>query len=273
MTPSGRLPFLRFLDMLLQFGIYTGGYMILRRFMKHVSDQNWFAVGLDVIVVVVGIFLGMQVTEWNENRKTTETFGFIHQKLVEDFTTIEEQARFRVSFHQERTENLQYLLKVIRREVNEPYDMDRLKDALTIGDANWENPRHSVVWTSLVANDQMNLIANEALRQALAEYERGLAEADGGLKSLRSMMNESRNDFFRYTEFSPDFNVQTYINSFTVTVPIQSLDLQAMKDDKGFHAAVSQYMRLQYFMTLNHQINLSNAEEVLRLLELRGKAG
>lgn len=43
--------------------------MILRRFMKHVSDQNWFAVGLDVLVVITGIFLGMQVTDWNEERK------------------------------------------------------------------------------------------------------------------------------------------------------------------------------------------------------------
>jgi hypothetical protein len=244
--------------------------MILRRFMKHFSDQNWFAVGLDVIVVVVGIFLGMQVTEWNENRKTAETSGFIHQKLVEDFTTIETQAGFRVAFHQERTENLQYLLKVIRQEVNEPYDMGRIKDALTVGDTNWENPRHSVVWTSLVANDQLDLVANEPLRQALAEYERGLAEAEAGLNALRSMMNESRNVFFRYTEFSPDFNVETYMNSFTVMVPIQSFDLQSMKDDKDYHAAVSQYMRLQYYMTLNHHINLSNAEEVLRLLELQG---
>lgn len=46
--------------------------MILRRFMKHVTDQNWFAVGLDVIVVITGIFLGMQVTEWNEGRKDLE---------------------------------------------------------------------------------------------------------------------------------------------------------------------------------------------------------
>lgn len=37
--------------------------------MKHVADQNWFAVGLDVIVVITGIFLGMQVTDWNESRK------------------------------------------------------------------------------------------------------------------------------------------------------------------------------------------------------------
>jgi hypothetical protein len=43
--------------------------MILRRFTKHIIAQNWFAVGLDVIVVVVGIFLGMQVADWNDSRK------------------------------------------------------------------------------------------------------------------------------------------------------------------------------------------------------------
>jgi hypothetical protein len=29
--------------------------MILRRIMKHVSDQNWFAVGLDFLIVVFGV--------------------------------------------------------------------------------------------------------------------------------------------------------------------------------------------------------------------------
>lgn len=42
--------------------------MILRKFTKNITDQNWFAVGLDVLVVITGIFLGLQVTEWNEER-------------------------------------------------------------------------------------------------------------------------------------------------------------------------------------------------------------
>lgn len=42
--------------------------MLLRRFMKHLASEDWVAVGLDVIVVVIGIFLGMQVNEWNNNR-------------------------------------------------------------------------------------------------------------------------------------------------------------------------------------------------------------
>ena len=40
--------------------------------MKYVTDQNWFAVGLDGLVVITGIFLGMLVTEWNERRKDEE---------------------------------------------------------------------------------------------------------------------------------------------------------------------------------------------------------
>ena len=60
--------------------------MILRRFTKHVTDQNWFAVGLDVIVVVVGIFLGMQVTEWNESLDDAERLNRIVMALKADIS-------------------------------------------------------------------------------------------------------------------------------------------------------------------------------------------
>ncbi len=33
--------------------------MLLRRFMGHLQAQNWFAVGLDIIVVIVGVYLGI----------------------------------------------------------------------------------------------------------------------------------------------------------------------------------------------------------------------
>ena len=42
--------------------------MLLQRFVKHVTDQNWFAVSLDVIIVISGIFIGMQLNEWNGKR-------------------------------------------------------------------------------------------------------------------------------------------------------------------------------------------------------------
>jgi len=42
--------------------------MILRRLTEHVRTQNWFAVGIDFVIVVVGVFLGIQIGNWNEAR-------------------------------------------------------------------------------------------------------------------------------------------------------------------------------------------------------------
>lgn len=42
--------------------------MILRRVIEHVKDQNWTAVALEFVIVVVGVFLGIQVANWNEDR-------------------------------------------------------------------------------------------------------------------------------------------------------------------------------------------------------------
>ncbi len=42
--------------------------MILRRITEHVKAQNWFAVGLDFLIVVVGVFVGLQVSNWNAER-------------------------------------------------------------------------------------------------------------------------------------------------------------------------------------------------------------
>lgn len=38
--------------------------MILRRITEHFKEQNWFAVGVDFLIVVIGILLAFQITEW-----------------------------------------------------------------------------------------------------------------------------------------------------------------------------------------------------------------
>ena len=43
--------------------------MILKSLTKHIKEQNWFAVLLDFFIVVLGILLAFQVTNWNEERK------------------------------------------------------------------------------------------------------------------------------------------------------------------------------------------------------------
>ncbi|MDH5176741.1 MAG: DUF6090 family protein [Gammaproteobacteria bacterium] len=42
--------------------------MILRRVMEHVRKQEWTAIGIDLVVVVIGVVIGIQVSNWNAQR-------------------------------------------------------------------------------------------------------------------------------------------------------------------------------------------------------------
>ncbi|MEL6826756.1 MAG: hypothetical protein AAFN91_10960 [Pseudomonadota bacterium] len=57
--------------------------MLLRRITKHVKDQNWFAVGIDFVIVVIGVFIGIQVANWNEAR----TDAIQEQEILADLLT------------------------------------------------------------------------------------------------------------------------------------------------------------------------------------------
>ena len=47
--------------------------MILRRITEHVKAQNWFAVILDFVIVVVGVFIGIQAANWNAEQNNQRT--------------------------------------------------------------------------------------------------------------------------------------------------------------------------------------------------------
>ena len=41
---------------------------MLRRVREHIVHHNWFAVGIDFLIVVIGVFLGIQASNWNQGR-------------------------------------------------------------------------------------------------------------------------------------------------------------------------------------------------------------
>ena len=61
--------------------------MLLRRISTHFKNQDWFAVTLDFLVVVVGIFVGLQVDNWNQSRVNDNEELLLLSALAEDFAT------------------------------------------------------------------------------------------------------------------------------------------------------------------------------------------
>lgn len=58
--------------------------MILRRISEGIKKQDWFVVFIEVMIVVVGIFIGLQVDDWNEKRKDQDLAQTYISRLIVD---------------------------------------------------------------------------------------------------------------------------------------------------------------------------------------------
>ncbi len=58
--------------------------MIFRRFATSLRKQDWAAVTVELVVVVVGVFIGLQASNWNEDRETNNKAAVFTERLRAD---------------------------------------------------------------------------------------------------------------------------------------------------------------------------------------------
>jgi len=61
--------------------------MILRRVIAHFRKQEWTAIAIDFVIVVAGVFVGLQVNNWNEARGDRVKEAAYLTELVVDLTS------------------------------------------------------------------------------------------------------------------------------------------------------------------------------------------
>ena len=103
--------------------------MLLRSITSHVRSQNWFAVGLDFVIVVVGIFVGLQVDGWNEGRKERVRERAAIEQLLSDFASNGAIVARMVEFHREKVEELTFVMDVLTSGELDPNESVRFRNA------------------------------------------------------------------------------------------------------------------------------------------------
>ena len=58
--------------------------MILRRLSQSLKEQNWAAIGIEFVLLVLGVFLGIQVANWNDSRKESMQAAVYLKNIAED---------------------------------------------------------------------------------------------------------------------------------------------------------------------------------------------
>jgi hypothetical protein len=74
--------------------------MVIRRFRDHVAAQNWFAVGIDLAIVVIGVFLGLQANNWNAARIERAAIRDYRAEVIENLRANEISISDQLNYYQ-----------------------------------------------------------------------------------------------------------------------------------------------------------------------------
>jgi hypothetical protein len=75
--------------------------MVVRRIREHVARQNWFAVVIDLVIVTIGVFIGIQASNWNSARLERDEVHAYQAQIIEDLTANEQELVERFHYYRQ----------------------------------------------------------------------------------------------------------------------------------------------------------------------------
>ena len=90
--------------------------MILRRLTTAFRKQDWFTVAVETLIVVFGVFIGLQVNNWNEARQNYAVERHLKAGLIADASVILDETRLKIDAISEGLEAMESLLDVLKQK-------------------------------------------------------------------------------------------------------------------------------------------------------------
>jgi hypothetical protein len=167
--------------------------MSLRHVLEHLRQQHWTAIFLDLVIVVVGVFIGMQVSNWNEERATRQRALVFSERLRADLRVEAWAYAYQYAYNRDVLANAKRALDALGG------DHALSDEQLVISAYRASQFRaftaHRATYDELVSTGTIGLIADAHLREiALITYVdplvRGIAE-DGTRSEYRLLFRRT----------------------------------------------------------------------------------
>ena len=219
--------------------------MILRKLANAIREQYWFTVIIEILIVVIGIFLGLQVTEWNEDRKDQVLAKEYLQRLNADIELSITRTERTKNFVVDNTERVGFVLDSLDKCELAEEDRDRFANG--INHAGKLIPATFVRGTldELLSSGRIGLITNTEIRDRLNEAIREMAYLEG----VWSSMNARLRGLFYYVDEKAVVRIadEERRHGFgSAKWEELEMDFAALCTDQKFRAALNLPERLGY---------------------------
>lgn len=150
---------------------------ILGRMTQAIREQNWFAVALEVVIVIVGVVVGFQVTAWGDERAARAEEQELLRGLRAEFTQVVADLASQVEQHRRIERALATTLDALTRAQQAGARTAPVADTTLA----WANIASTTQFSQgllagLLATGRLVLIRDPELRSALSEWEGVLAD-------------------------------------------------------------------------------------------------
>lgn len=239
--------------------------MLLRRITEHVRNQNWFAVGLDFVIVVAGVFIGIQVSGWNDTQAEKKAEALIIQRLQLDFEDIAAAADNALRNHKRYLDGLQLIIEVLDRGELADAQPEKFREGLKYSYTHINALDRSATYVEILSSGQLSLIKDEALRKALVSYDNTVQGTADVFSQIRMHQSAHIQAFTRHFTYEVPYNLFELGQGSMQSV--NEFDLDSMLIDRDFESAAHQLREMQRAYFWWHQQTKERAQEVTALLD------
>lgn len=223
--------------------------MLLSRISKHVKDQNWFAVVLDFLIVVLGILIAFQITSWNEQRQARAELAEAEAAIRSDLLLNYVWAKERISLRDCRVQGLgelsERLLEPGETWTGMPLEQDEQGKARAIEQVlrSPNRPWTDRVWEAELARGSLNGMDADKrsdldfiFKQAgdIFDHQTKITDLQSRLKVLSNSIDLPRADRLRYFDIVSELDEQgfwTELKASQLCAVIESLNLDFSDDE------------------------------------------
>jgi len=141
--------------------------MILSRVMHHVKNQQWTAVFLDFVIVVVGVFIGIQVSNWNAARENAQLGREYVRRLSLDLKVDLVGVRQQAAYYDEVLRAIRQADKLLQDPDADPKTL--VTTAYRATEVMYDPPTQAT-WRQIVSSGHLGLLPEGAVEGGLANY-------------------------------------------------------------------------------------------------------
>ncbi len=143
--------------------------MLRRRITEHIKAQNWTAIGLDFFIVVAGILIAFQITNWNEARDARSLEREYMTLLTRDLKAIDDTLTAQIVHEEAIASAAKHALALINDRTN-PHDPLAVGHALMELWGRMTLSVDSPTFTELKNAGRLTLISDTTIRNRLIAY-------------------------------------------------------------------------------------------------------